>query len=123
MVINREWNMPDSRTFSIKPIEKLIHKYAYGRMIDPFANSNKIAAITNDLDTQYDTDYHMDALDFLKIFDDNSVDCYVSNDRTDYNTLIPVLEKHKAAFGAFPEETTADSGYCSEKNTADRNAL
>ena len=41
---------------------------------------------------------------------------YVSNDRTDYNTLIPVLEKHKAAFGAFPEETTADSGYCSEKN-------
>ena len=41
---------------------------------------------------------------------------YVSNDRTDYNTLIPVLEKHKAAFGTFPEETTADSGYCSEKN-------
>ena len=24
---------------------------------------------------------------------------YVSNDRTDYNTLIPVLEKHKKAFG------------------------
>ena len=41
---------------------------------------------------------------------------YISNDRTDYNTLIPVLEKHKAAFGKFPEETTADSGYCSEKN-------
>ena len=41
---------------------------------------------------------------------------YVSNDRTDYSTLLPVLEKHKAAFGAFPEETTADSGYCSEKN-------
>ena len=41
---------------------------------------------------------------------------YISNDRTDYNTLIPVLEKHKAAFGSFPEETTADSGYCSEKN-------
>ena len=41
---------------------------------------------------------------------------YISNDRTDYNTLIPVLEKHEAAFGSFPEETTADSGYCSEKN-------
>ena len=41
---------------------------------------------------------------------------YISNDRTDYNTLIPVFEKHKAAFGTFPEETTADSGYCSEKN-------
>ena len=26
---------------------------------------------------------------------------YVSNDRTDYNTLIPVLEKHRYAFGAW----------------------
>ena len=41
---------------------------------------------------------------------------YISSDRTDYNTLIPVLEKHKAAFGRYPESTTADSGYCSEKN-------
>ncbi len=41
---------------------------------------------------------------------------YVSHDRTDYNTLIPVLEKHKKAFGEVLEEVTADSGYCSEKN-------
>ncbi len=41
---------------------------------------------------------------------------YVSNDRTDYNTLIPVLEKHRKAFGDILEEVTADSGYCSEKN-------
>ena len=41
---------------------------------------------------------------------------YVSNDRTDYNTLIPVLEKHKKEFGDILEEVTADSGYCSEKN-------
>ena len=41
---------------------------------------------------------------------------YVSSDRTDYNTLIPVLEKHKNAFGSILEEVTADSGYCSEKN-------
>ena len=40
---------------------------------------------------------------------------YVSSDRTDYNTLIPVLEKHKNAFGRILEEVTADSGYCSEK--------
>lgn len=44
------------------------------------------------------------------------VQTYVSNDRTDYNTLIPVLEKHKNAFGEILEEVTADSGYCSEKN-------
>ncbi len=41
---------------------------------------------------------------------------YVSNDRTDYNTLIPVIEKHRKAFGEALEEVTADSGYCSEKN-------
>ena len=41
---------------------------------------------------------------------------YVSNDRTDYNTLIPVLKKHGKAFGEVLKEVTADSGYCSEKN-------
>ena len=41
---------------------------------------------------------------------------YVSNDRTDYNTLIPVLEKHFTAFDEKLKEVTADSGYCSEKN-------
>ena len=41
---------------------------------------------------------------------------YVSNDRTDYNTLIPVVDKHIKAFGEVLEEVTADSGYCSEKN-------
>lgn len=40
---------------------------------------NKLATVTNDLDAQYDTDYHMDALDFLKIFDDNSVDTVLYN--------------------------------------------
>ena len=66
--------MPNGNTFSIKPIGALIDKYAYGLIIDPFANSNKFAEITNDIDPQYDTTYHMDALDFLKTFDDNSVD-------------------------------------------------
>ena len=44
------------------------------------------------------------------------VHAYVSNDRTDYNTLIPVVQKHIHAFGEVLKETTADSGYCSEKN-------
>ena len=45
-----------------------------GLWVDPFANRNKFATITNDLNPEYDTDYHMDALDFLKTFKDNSVD-------------------------------------------------
>lgn len=45
-----------------------------GVVIDPFAHNSKIANITNDLDPDCDTDYHMEALDFLKMFDDKSVD-------------------------------------------------
>ncbi len=41
---------------------------------------------------------------------------YISNDRTDYNTLIPVIQKHFHAFEEKLKEVTADSGYCSEKN-------
>ena len=75
MKIDRKWCMPNKNTFDISPIKELINKYMVdGVVIDPFANKNKIATITNDLDEQYDTDYHMDATDFLKIFEDNSVD-------------------------------------------------
>ena len=44
------------------------------------------------------------------------VHAYVSNDRTDYNTLIPVVRKHFLAFEEKLKEITADSGYCSERN-------
>lgn len=74
MTLNRVWEMPSKNTFSIKAIREIIDKYSFGKIIDPFANSNKIAEITNDLDSQYDTDYHMDATDFLKMFEDNSID-------------------------------------------------
>lgn len=74
MKINRQWAMPNSRTFQIKPIRELIDKYVFGKSIDPFANNNKIATVTNDLDPDCDTDHHMDATDFLKMFEDNSVD-------------------------------------------------
>lgn len=50
--INREWAMPNSNTFSIKPIRELIERYLSGTIIDPFANQNKLATITNDLDPQ-----------------------------------------------------------------------
>lgn len=67
--------MPNKNTFEIKPIKEFIHSnIVEGVIIDPFANKNKIANITNDLDSQYNTDYNLDALDFLKLFKDNSVD-------------------------------------------------
>jgi len=74
MKIERVWAMPNKNTFSIKPIGELIERYVFGVSIDPFANSNNYASITNDLDTNYVTDYNIDAIDFLKMFDNESVD-------------------------------------------------
>lgn len=68
--------MPDHRTFNIRPIERLIHKYYNSLLfsVDPFANSSKLASVTNDLNPEFDTDYNIDALDFLNKFDYESVD-------------------------------------------------
>ena len=74
LILSKEWAMPSGNTFSIKPIGEIIQRHMFGYTIDPFANSNKLADVTNDLDESYDTDYHLDALDFLKIFEDESVD-------------------------------------------------
>lgn len=37
-----------------------------GTIVDPFANSCKYGTIRNDLNPEFDTQYHMDALEFLK---------------------------------------------------------
>ena len=76
MKIDRQWAMPNKHTFSIQSIKKLIERYVQPQEIwlDPFANENKMATITNDLNPEYETDYHRDALDFLKLFPDKSVD-------------------------------------------------
>ena len=43
-------------------------------IVDPFANDCKYGTITNDLNPKYNTTYNLDALDFLKLIDSNSVD-------------------------------------------------
>jgi hypothetical protein len=97
LLITKAWAMPSKNTFTIKPIRQIVEKYAHGIIVDPFANSSKIATITNDLDPAFDTDYNLDALDFLKILQNNSAntvlydppfsprqvsDCYRKMDRT-----------------------------------------
>jgi len=74
MIINRKWAMPDSNTFKILPIKYLIDKYHKGMSIDPFANNSLRAKITNDLNPEYNTNYHLDALTFLKMFPTESID-------------------------------------------------
>jgi len=76
MIIRRKWAMPDGNTFAIKPIREFIMQYNYGDLesADPFANKNNIAKYRNDLDPDMGTEYNMDALDFLKTFEENSLD-------------------------------------------------
>jgi hypothetical protein len=75
MIIERKWSMPSKNTFSIKPINDLLfEEITEGLWIDPFANNNKFAKITNDLNPDIDTSYHLDALDFLKLFENESID-------------------------------------------------
>ena len=78
MIINRVWAMPNKNTFTIKPIKELVGRYIseYSPKIiaDPFANVSKYGTVTNDLNPEYNTDYNMDALAFLKMFEDDSVD-------------------------------------------------
>lgn len=73
MKITREWAMPNSQTFLIKPIKELIERYItpFDVVVDPFANNNIYGTITNDLDTSCNTDYHMEATDFLNMLDNN----------------------------------------------------
>jgi hypothetical protein len=92
--------MPNKHTFSIKPIKELLEEelpspeirqikssefksiynnYGFGDKplwLDPFVNhcGHLYASITNDLNPEYEADYHMDALDFLQMFRDNDVD-------------------------------------------------
>ena len=76
--ITRAWAMPNGRTFSIKPIHEFIMRRlptdGNAVIIDPFARNSTIATITNDISTDTDAMYHMDALEFLRTFDDESVD-------------------------------------------------
>ena len=75
MKIERIWAMPNKWTFTIKPIAQLLKDEVNdGVWIDPFAGENSPAAITNDINPDRPTTYHMDALEFLKMFPDGSVD-------------------------------------------------
>lgn len=73
---SREWAMPNSNTFDIAPIKEFIYRHMGDRLnsVDPFANKNRIANVTNDIDPQYACDYNLDALEFLKSIPTGSVD-------------------------------------------------
>ena len=75
MRIERAWAMPNKQTFSIKPVKNLIDYYAHGEVsVDPFSSTNTICKYRNDLDPNVGATHNLDALEFLKLFADESVD-------------------------------------------------
>lgn len=72
MKIERKWAMPSKDTFTIKPIAELLSIYvpAGGKnWIDPFAGDNSPAEITNDHNPEKKTLHHLEAEDFVNLFE------------------------------------------------------
>lgn len=66
MKIERQWAMPNKWTFRIKPIKELLmQEITDGLWVDPYAGECSPATITNDLNPERPTDYHLQAIDFL----------------------------------------------------------
>lgn len=111
MIIERAWAMPNSETFSIKPIKDLLkEEMTEGTWIDPFARNSKLATITNDLNPKCNTDYHMEATEFLKLFHEEYADgvlfdppysprqikeCYEGIGLKEFNTKMDFYSKAK----------------------------
>ena len=109
MIIERKWAMPNKNTFSIPPIRDFILRELprEGKVIDPFANSSKIANITNDLDPQYGTDYNLDALDFLRTFETESVDMVLNDPPFSKRQLVETYKR----LGRSVNMETTQQGY------------
>ena len=75
MKISRVWAMPNSSTFTIPPIKKLLDKYVHtGIWADPFAGNNSPAQLTNDINPKTKADEHLEATVFCNKLKDNSLD-------------------------------------------------
>ena len=60
--------MPNRWTFSIKPIKELLdEEMVGGKWCDPFAGELSPAHITNDLRPEAKAEFHLDALEFLRL--------------------------------------------------------
>lgn len=78
MDFTRKWSMPNLQTFTIKPIEEFIKRsLTDGVWVDPFVRDSIFKTkmkYTNDLNSEFEATHHIDALEFLKLFDDESID-------------------------------------------------
>lgn len=73
--IERIWAMPNKNTFDIPPIKQLLHEEMLGcEWIDPFAKDSRLAKYGNDINPNTIQLNHLEANDFMKEFNSNSMD-------------------------------------------------
>lgn len=67
-ILSREFSMPNSETFALPPVARLLDKWLSGCtcVVDPFARNSQRGTITNDLNPDTSAQYHMLAEDFVK---------------------------------------------------------
>ena len=75
MKVERVFAMANRWTFTIRPIRELISLYMgdSSPWVDPFAGHNSPAHITNDINPETETDHHLDAIEFMNLFNNESV--------------------------------------------------
>jgi hypothetical protein len=82
MTFDRQFSMPNAHTFKMKPVRDLLGIYINKNVqasifpkciVDPFARDSTWANCTNDLNPDYDTSFHMDAIEFCEMLAADSV--------------------------------------------------
>ena len=74
MKIARVWEMPNKWTFKMKCCQELLGRVVDGVWADPFAGIYSPATYRNDIELNRNATHNMDALDFLKSLDPDSLD-------------------------------------------------
>ena len=74
MKIERIWEMPNKWTFKMKSCKNLLDRLVIGTWADPFAGMYSPATYRNDIESNRNATHNMDALDFLKSIESESVD-------------------------------------------------
>lgn len=70
MKFSREFAMPNSETFSLPPVKRLLDHWLAGCkvIVDPFARNSKRGTLTNDLNPKTSAEFHLLAEEFVEAF-------------------------------------------------------
>lgn len=106
MKLERYFATASAWTFTIPPIKSLLDRYTKtGLWADPFSGYNSPAELTNDLDPKAPTKYHLEAAEFAKILEPQSLDGILFDPPYSYRQIT----EHYSAYGK--TATAKDTSY------------